>query len=60
MAQKTFTQLLQLILTEDYVGAMALISSEGFDPNEADPLYKTSLIQGLITQLSSVKSVVNS
>ena len=60
MAQKTFTQLLQLILTEDYVGAMALISSEGFDPNEADPLYKTSLIQGLIPQLSSVKSVVNS
>ena len=60
MAQKTFTQLMQLILTEDYVGAMALISSEGFDPNEADPLYKTSLIQGLIPQLSSVKSVVNS
>ena len=60
MAQKSFTQLLQLILTNDYVGAMALISSKDFDPNEADPLYKTSLLQSLIPQLSSIKSVRNS
>ena len=59
MAQKSFTQLLQLILTNDYVGAMALISSKDFDPNEADPLYKTSLLQSLIPQLSSIKSVRN-
>ena len=60
MAQKSFTQLLQLILTHDYGGAMAFINSEDFDPNESDPLYKTSLIQGLIPQLNGIKSVANS
>lgn len=58
MAQTTLAKLLQLILVEDYIGAMAFIESDRFDPNEADPLYKTSLLQGLVPQVSGMKNIV--